>query len=246
MYIIDRTRAISNLPDAPNFPYPTETLVVVGTTGNVYTVAIERRLRCSCPSSKKDNLCKHLIYVLNRVLKADLIYCCQTSLTAQELCDIFAAAPPITSIFSKESSALDGHRKTIEGDCPICFAEFDEGSGKDEIVWCRAACGNNIHRHCFEQWAASSKTSTISASVSEVRCPFCRSQWQGDPDMLRKAVQIAKEQGRMNTRGYINVANQLGISTQRDTSTYHTSWVHRQMRNGVFFDEDGDFVPQER
>lgn len=24
----------------------------------------------------------------------------------------------------------------------------------EEIVWCRAACGNNIHEACFNQWAA--------------------------------------------------------------------------------------------
>lgn len=24
---------------------------------------------------------------------------------------------------------------------------------KEEIVWCRAACGNNIHKTCFQQWA---------------------------------------------------------------------------------------------
>jgi hypothetical protein len=58
--------------------------------------------------------------------------------------------------------------------------------------------------------------------------------------MVRRAVQIAKEQDRTNMMGYVNVANQLGISTQRDTSTYHPSWVHRQMRNGDLFGEDGD------
>jgi hypothetical protein len=56
----------------------------------------------------------------------------------------------------------DGNRKPVEGDCPICFMEFES---KEEIVWCKAACGNNIHKKCFDQWAATS-------AESGVRCVY--------------------------------------------------------------------------
>jgi hypothetical protein len=36
---------------------------------------------------------------------------------------------------------------------------------KEEIVWCKAACGNNIHKKCFDQWAATS-------AESGVRCVY--------------------------------------------------------------------------
>ena len=33
--------------------------------------------------------------------------------------------------------------------------------------------------------------------------------------------------------GYVNVAEDLGLSTQRDYSSYHSFWVRRQARGGV-------------
>lgn len=53
----------------------------------------------------------------------------------------------------------DGNRKPVEGDCPICFMEFEPD--KEEIVWCRAACGNNIHQTCFRKWAATQQAQGV-------------------------------------------------------------------------------------
>ena len=58
---------------------------------------------------------------------------------------------------SKENN--EGKRKEIDGDCPICFMEFDPNN--EEIVWCKAACGNNIHKACFQQWVASERGKTV-------------------------------------------------------------------------------------
>lgn len=55
------------------------------------------------------------------------------------------------------------NRKPVDGDCPICFMPFEPE--KEEIIWCKAACGNNIHKDCFEQWAKSS-------SGREVKCVY--------------------------------------------------------------------------
>ena len=81
--------------------------------------------------------------------------------------------------------------------------EFEEG--KEQIVYCKAACGNNIHMHCFEKWAATKNGS------GAVTCPFCRAPWTGDEDMIKK---IAKG-GTVNSEGYVNVASQLGITGER-------------------------------
>ena len=90
--------------------------------------------------------------------------------TLQELREIFSQAPlPLSSersASSQDSNSANqtNNRKEISGDCPICFTEFEPSS--DEIVWCKAACGNNIHRTCFEQWAKSQK------SRQQVCCVF--------------------------------------------------------------------------
>lgn len=92
------------------------------------------------------------------ILKAreDLAY--QLALLSTELVEIFANAPvtPQSSDGAPSTSTdTGGSRKPIEGDCPVCVMEFDESDKSEEILWCKGACGNNIHRHCFEQWARS-------------------------------------------------------------------------------------------
>lgn len=46
---------------------------------------------------------------------------------------------------------------------------------------------------------------------SQVTCPFCRSAWEGDPEMVLK---VERSRGTMQ-EGYLNVAEQLGMSTER-------------------------------
>ncbi|KAG5936603.1 hypothetical protein E4U59_004906 [Claviceps monticola] len=194
-YVLTRTRCDTD--DCPG-----ELFELAGSTGNVYTVKIDRMPSCSCPHALKGNQCKHIIYILARVLHAplDLVY--QLAFLSMELREIFAAAPN-TGDTSSPLDSTRGQRKAIEDDCPICFSPFDAQS-PESIVWCRAACGQNIHQECFEMWA---KTKT----GSQVTCPFCRSAWEGDPEMVLKV-----ERGRVTMQeGYLNVAEQLGMSTER-------------------------------
>lgn len=122
-----------------------------------------------------------------------------------ELHEIFARAPPIEDDDGPAGGG-DKKRKPIEGDCPICFNEM-EAQG-EAIVWCKAACGQNIHKECFEMWAA---TKRRQGTGVEVTCPYCRSLWEGDEDMMKKI----NRNGKRNAEGYVNVADQLGISTHR-------------------------------
>ena len=100
----------------------------------------------------------------------------------------------------------------------------DDGTGggneksKEEVVYCKASCGNNVHKKCFEKWA-----STRKQGRDEVTCPFCRAPWQGDDDLKSLA-----QSGSVNDEGYVNVASELGLSGRRDYSTYHQRWVQRQ------------------
>lgn len=166
------------------------------------------------------------------VLKAreDLAY--QSALLSTELTEIFTNAP-VTPQSSESacstSTDTGGIRKPLEGDCPVCVMEFQVA---DDVIWCKAACGNNIHRDCFEQWAKS--------KPGVAKCVYCRSHWKGDEDSVKR---IAKSGlGEMNEEGYVNVAGELGISTERDTSTYHPYRANRPYgrRYDRYWDHDDD------
>ncbi|KAF4538981.1 Ring finger domain protein [Lasiodiplodia theobromae] len=209
MFVIERSRGGTD--DCPE-----ENVEIAGTTGNVYNVNISLLPSCTCPHAAKGHQCKHIIYVLIRVLKAPPQLQYQLAFVSSELRDIFSAAPPIPS---GDTGDKDSGRKAVEGDCPICCEEFDDS---EEIVWCKAACGNNVHKSCFEQWAATK-------GGHNVTCPYCRTPWTGDEDMLKKVVKA----GEKNAEGYVNVASQLGLDGERDYSTYHPFWVRRQACNGA-------------
>lgn len=208
MFVIDRTRGGTQ-------ETPEETIDLAGTTGNVYSITICQSPSCTCPDSLKGNQCKHIVYVLHNVLKAPEHLQYQLAFLSSELCEIFAAAPAPASSETSASSDAPSHRKEISGDCPICFTEFEPET--EDIVWCRSACGNNIHQNCFEQWAKSQ-------AGKEIRCVYCRQPWQRDEESLKRV----KKDGKTNGEGYVNVAGELGLSGARDYSTYHQRWVRSQ------------------
>jgi hypothetical protein len=78
-------------------------------------------------------------------------------------------APELDHDHDDTESVNDGTRKPIEGDCPICV--FPMEAGEEELVWCKASCGQNFHKECFDQW----KTSKNGGRVT---CVYCRAEWQ--------------------------------------------------------------------
>lgn len=234
MIIIDRERTSPPADIDPTSPdnHPTETVSLAGTTGNIYRITISRVPSCDCPHARKGNQCKHVIYVLHRVLRVreDLEY--QLAFLSSELREIFSKAPPLPSEVAKKNNddgEMDGNRKSLEGeDCPVCMEEFEtDGKGKpqrgEDVVYCKAACGNNIHKDCFKQWAVAKK------GQGHVTCPFCRSPWQDDEETGSMDLRSLAKAGKVNAEGYVNVARQLGLSGRRDYSTYNEFW----MRNRV-------------
>lgn len=220
MYVVDRQRS-------SNLDFPAETVTLIGSTGNIYTVVIDSEPSCDCPWAKKGNQCKHIAYVLSRVLQAPDHLEYQLAFLSDELREIFQKAPPLPSETAEEEPK-DGNRKPIEGDCPICCVEFEPDSG-ETIVYCRASCGNNIHEECFSQWATTK-------GGGNIPCPFCRTPWQDDEKQLKQVAST----GKRNAEGYVNVASQVGLSGRRDYSTYHSHWVRQQaMRGRVSWDDDG-------
>lgn len=200
---------------------PEEKILMAGSTGNVYTQHIGQVPRCDCPHANKGNQCKHIIYVMLRVLKAPEHVGYQLALTSSELRDLFknaASIPNADASAGGQTAAEDGNRKPVEGECPICYTEFEPD---EEIVYCKAACGNNVHKDCMQSWMA--------AKAGNATCPYCRAEWEGDEIGVGGNIDL---KGAMrNEEGYVNVAPQLGLSGARDYSTYHQPWVrHRFQR----------------
>lgn len=225
MFVIDRSRQ-AHLTSACQ----TEHISLAGTTGNIYNVTIDHVSRCTCPSYQKGTApCKHIIYVLAKVLKAPSHLLYQAALLTSELREIFDNAGPLPEE-TLDANSTDGKRKPIQGDCPICCDEMSDNG--EATVWCTAACGNNLHKTCFQQWAATKPGS--------VTCPYCRAPWAADANSLKDAVQTHK----MGQDGYVNIASQLGISGARDYSSYHSYWVRREMLAGRLegdYDYDYDY-----
>jgi hypothetical protein len=213
MVVIDRRRTSNH--DCPHSTpnCPMEEVDLAGSTGNIYTVKITHVPECTCPDFRINNnpQCKHILYVLLKILKTPEPLNFQAAFLTSELEDIFNHAGPLpTEAVNAEDK--DGKRKPIEGDCPICCEELSQE--KETIVWCQVACGNNLHKSCFDQWAATK-------GHGQVTCPYCRTQWQNAIDS--SSLKGLAKTGPKNQDGYVNVANQVGMPARRDYSTYNVS-----------------------
>ncbi|EME38825.1 hypothetical protein DOTSEDRAFT_57162 [Dothistroma septosporum NZE10] len=199
MFVVDRQR--HEATEGRALAHPTEIVRLAGTTGNIYTVTIDKLPSCDCPYARKGNQCKHIVYVLARVLRAPAHLEYQLAFISPELRELFEKAPPMPSE-TADDSAKDGNRKKLT-DCPICCEDFEPDNGDEKVVYCRAACGNNIHEECFMQWVATK-------GGSNATCPFCRTFWDfGGGD---EAIKMVAQSGTINAEGYVNVASQLGLS----------------------------------
>ncbi|KAJ6000826.1 RING finger domain protein [Penicillium waksmanii] len=126
----------------------------------------------------------------------------------QELCEILRGSSLSLTRPAPSAEENNGNRKPVDGDCPICFQEMIEATEK--IVWCKAACGNNLHKQCFDQWAAASRTS----SSAGIRCVYCRSSWKSDAADIN-VQSIRKNNANTGPEGYVNMASEFGLSTER-------------------------------
>ncbi|KZT69892.1 hypothetical protein DAEQUDRAFT_726214 [Daedalea quercina L-15889] len=204
-----------------------EEFSVLGSTGNVYTVIIDKTPSCNCPDATKGNHCKHILFVFLKVVQVtkDSGYWYQKALLTSELQNIFDHAPlapnalanahvreayaRATGKASTSAAAKQPEKKRVPGaedDCPICYEKM-HGAAAATLVWCEA-CGNALHKECFTQWAA-----TARQKGQPVTCVFCRAKWVGAGG--------SASGGSRSYEGYVNLADVAGVSTDRDTSSYY-------------------------
>ncbi|KAJ6024384.1 RING finger domain protein [Penicillium herquei] len=210
------------LTEEENMP-PQISFDVVGATGNLYKVVVGQVPTCTCPDLRFRRVpCKHICYALVHALKAPANLQYQLAFLSSEIREIWEGSP-LCRIQSRVVENNEGNRKPIEGDCPICFMEFEtDPEKKEEIIWCQASCGNNVHKGCFADWAKTTRH-------SGVRCVYCRAPWkcnetaEGDFD-----IEILRNSGHRGQDGYINVAAQFGLPERRDYSVYSRSATVRR------------------
>lgn len=209
---------------------------VLGSTGNIYEVLIQKLPSCTCPDHAKGNLCKHIIFVLLKVLKvredSNLIY--QKALLKSELAEIFANSPANCGVQARKEvvlafdkmtkkisegsndSTVDNEEqkssKKLEGECPICFEDLTV-DGSEGVDSC-SICKNYLHKDCLNRWLVSSRT-----------CCYCRSSWRSNSESNSSGS------GEL-TEGYVNLGSLQGQSQRRDTSSY--SSYHQRYYNDDF------------
>ncbi|OQE08543.1 hypothetical protein PENVUL_c009G03219 [Penicillium vulpinum] len=143
---------------------------VVGSTGSIYKTVIGKVPRCECPDYRfRKAQCKHICFVLSAMdVPGKLRY--QRSFLPSELREMIASSS-LDRIVETSGIISTGRSKPIEGECPICFNDFNS----NQETMCCQVCDNHVHEACFKNWKA-----TALGAKDVVRCLFCKASWKSD------------------------------------------------------------------
>ena len=161
--------------------------LIMGSTGNVYSVVITNKPTCTCPDFKqRKKRCKHIYFVLIRIMKVENPII--KKFTNENLDEMFNNIPLITNNLIVDKSKRDKfheitnniksndnneknkkNEKVIqklndEDICPICLDNLNNGK---ELDYCKYSCGLTLHKKCFQMWEKRNKGI----------CVFCRADW---------------------------------------------------------------------
>lgn len=156
---------------------------VLGATGNVYTVILSTTPSCTCPD--RSTPCKHILFVLIRVLGLSLDDMCLGRRTWRP-CQLsrLLCMPTLPESFAGETVRRMFHelffktrrrRAAIEIEegtvCPVCLDEMEKGGGERVVVAC-GTCRNLIHEECLLKWKRSG------GGRRSASCVICRARWR--------------------------------------------------------------------
>ncbi|GAB0495828.1 hypothetical protein MMPV_007135 [Pyropia vietnamensis] len=213
------------------------TYSVLGSTANVYTVIIRQRPSCTCPDHiKRGDPCKHILFVMHRVLKVDRLDPClwQTSLLPSELARIFGAAPPsgegrglLASPAVRASYAAATGRQPAAGgdpdaarptaDIAVADGRRPLSDGDDCPICCEEIGAGDL---AATDWCRSCKNNVhtqcigkwlgVKAAAGEpATCPMCRAGWHtgGGPRGTGRRAAAAAAAAARPEGGYVNLAS---------------------------------------
>ncbi|PUZ60320.1 hypothetical protein GQ55_4G114300 [Panicum hallii var. hallii] len=188
---------------------------VLGATGNVYTVTLSTAPACTCPDPAVP--CKHILFILLRVLGLSLDEACVWRQTLRP-CQVarLVATPTHPDVLAGArarekfhqlwsarpagSKAADGRQdaassgRPLDGAaCPVCLEEMapapDPAPAPQAILTCRT-CRNAVHAECFARWKRS-------RARRAATCVVCRSRW-------RQPNREQEQEQYMNLAAYMN------------------------------------------
>jgi hypothetical protein len=150
---------------------------------------------CSCAdhkfnSSKKGTVCKHICFVVCKVLKVLQPYFFDTKKLKQEHLD--ALIQKLTSdviwkdtsvVKNLEKITLDTFKsfiKQLEDCCPVCFNDLEENE-KPHLLSC-PTCHNYAHKECMEVWLE-----------QQERCMLCKSDVWKNYNKVKNGGAISKQ-----------------------------------------------------
>ncbi|CAN1218947.1 Mitogen-activated protein kinase kinase kinase 1 [Linum perenne] len=158
---------------------------VLGATGNVYTVSLTTAPSCTCPD--RTSPCKHIFFVLIRVLgvpiedpalrRRTLRPCLLSRLLSSPSSPDSLAGVSLRRRFHQLffDFLVRQQREQVEikegAVCPICMDDIVE-----EEAAAVAACGtckNVVHEECLRRWKRS-------RGRRGVTCVICRARWRGN------------------------------------------------------------------
>ncbi|KAL2544905.1 SWIM zinc finger family protein/mitogen-activated protein kinase kinase kinase (MAPKKK)-related [Forsythia ovata] len=170
---------------------------VLGATGNVYTVNLSTVLSCTCPDRTVP--CKHILFVMIRVLRIPLDDSClrRRSLRPCQLHRLLSLPTSAEAyagdqvrerfrlLFFQATPSSSQPCVEVDGGatCPVCLEEMKK---EDKVVAC-GACKNGIHEECLLAWKRSRRRRSAT-------CVLCRARWRN----------IADQEKYLNLSAYIN------------------------------------------
>lgn len=150
--------------------------LVMGSTGNVYSVLITNKSTCTCPDFKKrESRCKHIFFVLMKIMQVEDPD--QDVYSNDELIDMFKRIPKVTDILCVSKEVKKKYEnlknkniteKDLDDMCPICLDELENGT---DLCHCRFSCGRHVHVECFEMIMKNKKK----------YCIYCKQSWDEKP-----------------------------------------------------------------
>nr|XP_051206317.1 uncharacterized protein LOC127321332 isoform X2 [Lolium perenne] len=197
---------------------------VLGATGNVYTVTLATTPSCTCPDPAAP--CKHILFVLLRVLGLSLDEACVWRQTLRP-CQVarLVVSPTYPEVLAgprarerfhqlwsaqaaaaatraeekrrQEACAASSGRPLDGVACPVCLEEMAPVAGEAAPLLTCGTCRNSVHAECFARWKR------VRARRAAT-CVVCRARWR-KPSRDREQDQ----QQYMNLSAYMNEQNEV-------------------------------------
>lgn len=189
-------------------PPPPRLFVLLGSTGNVYTVRVGRLVSCDCGDAEnaRSRVCKHALFVFLRVLQvgktSPLVF--QTALLPSELRAIFTDRPAVKEEVLASRAVMMAYAAAVgqtptcrseeADDCAVCLEPL-EPQQRMEVC---ATCANGICTGCLRRLKKAKRRGAVP-------CPFCRAV---------SRFPMGSSSGRVCEQGYLNFAAEIGLSEQ--------------------------------